>query len=338
MSAALRLKASQGLSLALEPARQQRGLMRLAVANGVPILAPSVGRARSDAIMRTAGNPRGRRRAERDQSRARRRARGERRQVAWRDEQAASVLIASPIPWCQQHWVDAIGAPCAVLDVADVASLEQIVAKMKPDVVLVDQALLGQTAEDGAGAIQRLAAETRVLVLAKNPDDNEALIAFKAGAHAYCDRNIDVALLAKAVKVVQKGEIWIGRGLIARLVEELAFAARRVSPQRSEFATRLEGISERQRQVLDLLRTGASNKEIACQLNVTTRTIKAHLGAIFEKVGICGRVRLTAALLEHSRITAANEASRGRTRDSGRGLRDVGAKEVASRRPRSAAV
>jgi DNA-binding NarL/FixJ family response regulator len=293
------------------------------------------------AATRDAGSPHRPRRADGDRSPRsgdRQQARRARPHIARRPEPQVSVLVASPIAWCRKHWLEAIGRHCDVHEIADVGLLEQAVAKVRPDVVLVDQELWGAGASDGVNAIQRLSTVSRVLVLAKNPDESEALAVFKAGAHGYCDRNIDSTLLAKAVRVVQKGEIWIGRDLISRLVDELAFAARRATPAQSEFAARLEGISARQRQVLDLLSTGATNKEIACQLAVTTRTVKAHLGAVFAKVGIWGRVRLTAALLEHSRIAVADDAPRGRTQNPGLGLRDVAAKEVASKRARSAAV
>jgi len=285
-----------------------------------PVRGHAVARIRS-ARASHAGDAHRRQRTERDPRAPRRRGqRGERPRIVRRTEQAASALVASSIHWCRQHWMAAIKGQFLVHEIADLASLEHAVRTAKPDLVLVDQALLGPAIE-GARAIHRLAAVSRVMVLAKSPDDAEALAAIKAGAQGYCDRNIDGALLAKAVAVLLAGEFWIGRGLITRLVDELAFAARRATPAHTEFAARLHDISERQREVLDLLSTGATNKEIACQLGVTTRTVKAHLGAVFAKVGIWGRVRLTAALHEHARLGVGREIQpRPKTDRDGQGV------------------
>jgi DNA-binding NarL/FixJ family response regulator len=71
---------------------------------------------------------------------------------------------------------------------------------------------------------------------------------------------------------------------------------------------RLGRVTPRERQIVDLLSAGASNKEIAKRLNVTERTVKAHLTAIFRKLGLSGRLQLALFALEYGRSAREPEA------------------------------
>src|SRR5262249_62167935 len=72
-----------------------------------------------------------------------------------------------------------------------------------------------------------------------------------------------------------------------------------------EADSRLDRITLREREIVQLLSAGASNKEIAKKLAVTERTVKAHLTAVFRKLGISGRLQLALFVLEHSRPSAS---------------------------------
>jgi DNA-binding NarL/FixJ family response regulator len=152
----------------------------------------------------------------------------------------------------------------------------------------------------GLPRVQRLRPEARVIMLTAAPDEQEGIAALKAGARGYCDRDIEPLLLLKAVGVVLEGEVWVGRKLIPHLLDELATAREQERVGSSEPDRRLERVTPRERQIVDLLSAGASNKEIAKRLNVTERTVKAHLTAIFRKLGISGRLQLALFALEHS--------------------------------------
>ena len=89
---------------------------------------------------------------------------------------------------------------------------------------------------------------------------------------------------------MQKGEIWAGRTLVARLIEELGARVR--THPRTDSSARVGGLTTREREIAGLVSGGASNKEIAARLGVTERTVKAHLTAIFRKIGVTDRLRL----------------------------------------------
>ena len=167
----------------------------------------------------------------------------------------------------------------------------------------------GSAGASGIASVQKLRAAARIIVLTEAPDEREGIAILKAGARGYCHRDIDIALLEKATHVVLKGEIWVGRKLIPHLLEELTVLTeqrRRDAPGRSD--ERLERVTPRERQIVDLLSVGASNKEIAKRLNVTERTVKAHLTAIFRKLGLSGRLQLALFALEHGRSAREPEA------------------------------
>ena len=175
--------------------------------------------------------------------------------------------------------------------------------------MLLDIALPGLGGASGIASVQKLRAAAKIIVLTGAPDEREGIAILKAGARGYCHRDIDGALLEKATDVVLKGEIWVGRKLIPHLLEELTVLTeqrRRDAPGKSD--ERLERVTPRERQIVDLLSAGASNKEIAKRLNVTERTVKAHLTAIFRKLGLSGRLQLALFALEHGRSAREPEA------------------------------
>jgi DNA-binding NarL/FixJ family response regulator len=135
-----------------------------------------------------------------------------------------------------------------------------------------------------------------VIAATARPTESEGVAVLRAGARGYCDRDLDPALLRKAVDVVQRGEVWASRVLIARLVEQLAAAIMQPAHATAAAGSRLDVLTARERQIALLVGAGAANKEIGHRLGVTERTVKAHLTAIFRKLGVTDRLRLALAL------------------------------------------
>ena len=123
-----------------------------------------------------------------------------------------------------------------------------------------------------------------------------------AGARGYCETNIDPLLLKKAVKMVRKGEIWVGRKVISHLLETLvSLTEQQRSKSLHELSVSLENLTPREREIVHQIGRGASNKEIASQLHVTEKTVKAHLTSIFRKLGIPDRLQLALFVNGHRR-------------------------------------
>ena len=218
-------------------------------------------------------------------------------------------MIASAVAGLRKRCRQALSNGYSVHESADRGDLERGIVGHRPAAVLLDITLPGLGGASGIASIQKLRAAARIIVLTEAPDEREGIAILKAGARGYCHRDIDIALLEKATHVVLKGEIWVGRKLIPHLLEELTVLTeqrRRDAPGRSD--ERLERVTPRERQIVDLLSVGASNKEIAKRLNVTERTVKAHLTAIFRKLGLSGRLQLALFALEHGRSAREPEA------------------------------
>lgn len=217
------------------------------------------------------------------------------------------VLVVSAGALLRRRWREAIEARYDVIEAADRASMERALTGRKPGLVLLDLATPDLGGLPGGARVHQLQPGARLVLLTGAPDEHEGITALKAGARGYCDRDIEPALLAKAVDVVLQGEVWVGRKLIPHLLEELAAAAEEQRAASAERDHRLERVTPRERQIVELLSAGASNKEIAKRLNVTERTVKAHLTAIFRKLGISGRLQLALFALEHSRRAGPTE-------------------------------
>lgn len=145
--------------------------------------------------------------------------------------------------------------------------------------------------------LERLAPPLKLLpcvVLSDRPTDDEALAAFSAGARGYCNTHAAAQVLIQVAAVVLQGGLWIGESLMQRLVSATsriqAAASVAVPPVKQTWTERL---TDREKEVAITLATGASNKEIARSLGITERTVKAHVGAILEKLQVRDRLQLS---------------------------------------------
>jgi two-component system, NarL family, nitrate/nitrite response regulator NarL len=216
---------------------------------------------------------------------------------------ASVVLLASPIAGLRGQWSQGLAEKFPVYEVAERSALEHSMANLKPAALLLDLALPGLGGVDGVPAIQRLSPLTSVMLLTSTPNDREGLAALKSGARAYCSSETDSALLRKAVTVVLKGEIWVARNVYAPLLEELtSLTERRHKEFPPNLDTRLDRLTPREREIAQLIGGGASNKEIAGRLNITEATVKAHLTAIFRKLGLSDRLGLALFVTEYNRV------------------------------------
>ncbi len=205
------------------------------------------------------------------------------------------LVIASVVVESRRRWAHKLQETFAICEVTERRALEQVTANLRPDVLVVDLSLPQLGRVRGLPHIQRLSPSTKMLALTDATAENEGIAALKAGAKGYCSRAIDPAHLKKAVQALQNGEIWVQRKLIPGLVSEMTSLMEH--RQRGRDANPdLEGLTARQRVVADLLSRGACNKEIAAQLNITERTVKAHLTEAFRCFGVSDRLQLALLL------------------------------------------
>lgn len=136
-----------------------------------------------------------------------------------------------------------------------------------------------------------------VVMLADEPTESLVTSALTLGASGCCNTYAAPEVLRQVAVVVANGGLWIGQSLLQRLIggASRVLAAGGGQQRTGDWITAL---SEREAQVARLVSGGASNKEIAAQLSITERTVKAHLSAIFEKLGLRDRLQLSLRINE----------------------------------------
>ena len=135
-----------------------------------------------------------------------------------------------------------------------------------------------------------------VIVLSPVPYGAEGLRAINQGARGYCHLHAVPALLRDVAHVVEQGGLWVGPELVERMVAATRDLLRRAGPGATPPAPDLSALSAREAQVAHAVAAGKSNREVAEQLFISERTVKAHLGAVFEKLGVRDRVQLVLRL------------------------------------------
>jgi DNA-binding NarL/FixJ family response regulator len=163
-------------------------------------------------------------------------------------------------------------------------------AALRPDVVLMDLRMPGTDGVTGTRAIRAAAPDSKVLVLTTFDDEGSVFDAISAGAIGYLLKDASRDELVGAIRAAAAGQSPLTPAVAAKLVARVA-----ALPRPDATHARLDGMSEREREVLRLLLGGASNKEIASELRITEGTVKNHLTHVFEKLGVADRTQ--AALL-----------------------------------------
>ncbi len=209
------------------------------------------------------------------------------------------VIIAIPDPGICAKWTDAIQKKFAVHVVADRAALEWSMANLKPAVLVLDLSFPKLGRGGAVPTLHQLSPATKTIILSKAPDEKEGVFMLKSGAKGYCKNDIDPVLIKKVVAMVPKGEIWVERKLIRHLIQEMASLTRRAPKESATGTNHLDHLTPREREIVHQVAGGASNKEIANRLNVTEATIKAHLTAVFRKLGLSDRLHLALFVNNH---------------------------------------
>ncbi|OEJ22456.1 response regulator [Streptomyces subrutilus] len=170
------------------------------------------------------------------------------------------------------------------------AEAVELVQRLRPDVAIMDIRMPGM---DGIEATGRINADpeskTRVLVLTTFDDDEYVYGALRAGASGFLVKDMPLKTILDGIRVVAAGDALIAPSVTRRLIEE--FAAR-PEPAATTRRAVVDGITDREREVLTLVGRGLSNTEIADELTISVATAKAHLARLFTKLDARDRVHL----------------------------------------------
>ncbi|HYT13349.1 MAG TPA: response regulator transcription factor [Candidatus Nitrosopolaris sp.] len=159
-----------------------------------------------------------------------------------------------------------------------------LVRRERPDVILMD---IRMPRLDGIAAARQVASMTRVVILTTYELDEYVFDALAAGASAFLLKAAPPEDLIKAIRVVAAGDALLAPSVTRRLIQEFA---KRPEPQARK-AKQLEGLTDRERDVLREVARGLSNAEIAARLHVAETTVKTHVAHVLDKLELRDRVQ-----------------------------------------------
>ncbi len=177
------------------------------------------------------------------------------------------------------------------------ASVAELTGRENIDLVLLGSRS-GQNLFDVMASLKAIRPDLRIIVTGAGADDETILKALAAGAKGYVDEAASPQEFVQAIRIVHQGSVWAPRRVLSIFIERVTSSPGRIVP-----AGRVT-FTAREKEVLELLVAGRSNKEIGVALGIEERTVKAHVAKLMRKVGVQNRIALSVHAITHSMVTA----------------------------------
>jgi DNA-binding NarL/FixJ family response regulator len=174
-----------------------------------------------------------------------------------------------------------------------IGSLPELLSLVSIGYVVIDL----QSFPDGLEALEMVRharPDVRLIVIGPEGDDELILNSIIAGARAYLGLSAAPEVIHKAIEEVTSGSIWAPRRLLSRLIDQL------LKVSRAAPAAAGPQLTHREQQVLELLLRAHSTREIASQLGIEQRTVKAYIARLMRKTGVDNRIKLSMSALNGS--------------------------------------
>ena len=154
----------------------------------------------------------------------------------------------------------------------------ELIRKHVPDIALLDITMPGLTGLEVAARVSAEIPNVRVIILSMHTGDEYIVQAIRAGIAGYLLKNAEPMELELAIRSALDGDIYMSPGVSRRVVHEFA--------RKTNFTTTMDLLSPRQREILQLLAEGNSNKEIATVLKLSIKTVETHRKELMERLGL----------------------------------------------------
>ncbi|HXV07378.1 MAG TPA: response regulator [Burkholderiales bacterium] len=168
---------------------------------------------------------------------------------------------------------------------------------LKPDVILLDLHMRGLSGREAVKTLSEEVPESRVLMLTVSEDADDLIETLRRGASGYLLKNIDTQMLLDSIRRAAEGEAVVSAEMTSKLVRGL-----KAGPRPEAQPADRERLSPREREILGFLAKGASNKEIARELEVAESTVKIHVQHILRKLNLTSRVQAAVYAVESGLI------------------------------------
>ncbi|MET7335296.1 response regulator transcription factor [Nonomuraea sp. NPDC005650] len=182
------------------------------------------------------------------------------------------------------------------------AEAVRLAEELRPDVVMMDIRMPGMDGIEATRLITAGPADARVIVLTTFDEDDYVYGALRSGASGFLVKDMALDDILAAIRVVAAGDALIAPSVTRRLIEE--FAAR---PHPAPRQRPLNGITDREREVLTLIARGLSNTEIAADLVLSVATVKAYVTRLLTKLQARDRVQLVIIAYEAGLVSSSRD-------------------------------
>ncbi len=177
----------------------------------------------------------------------------------------------------------------------------RLARQLRPDVVVMDIAMPHLNGLEATRRIAEAVPECRVLVLTAREEDQYVIDLLKAGATGYLPKTVDLGELLNAIRAVARGESVLPPAVASVVVRYLT--------GEEAIEEELSPLTGRELEVLELVAGGLTNREIAQRLDISVRTVEAHLTHIYDKLGVCSRTEAVVRAMQHGWLEPEERAS-----------------------------
>lgn len=202
------------------------------------------------------------------------------------------ILLASSSQDDLFRWEQGVRSLAPVFCSTNLDSVRSELVRIKPQVLLLDHELPKLDGPSGISGLMKLNPETKVIVMSHAISDEIEWGLFRTGIRGCCRDDIEPEQLKSVVEAVQQGELWIRRTLSWHLLNELVMITQEKNKIKQAVSDLLANLTRREYEIATLVGDGESNKQIARRLDITERTVKAHLTEVFRKLDVADRLKL----------------------------------------------
>lgn len=214
--------------------------------------------------------------------------------------EVANILILSPITQSGTTWQEALSREHEALVMDNVEAAIHWIQQQSVNFVIIDAEFF-DTENSNLPLFRNYGLKS--LIIGHKWTEDKQIEALIAGHWGYCEAEIAIQLLPKAINSILNGDVWINRNLVPKVIGLLT-DKNKLHPllpdqKKIEFKNSLKTLTLRELDVAKMISTGENNKIIASSLNISERTVKAHLTSIFQKLNVQDRLRLAILFKEY---------------------------------------